>query len=143
MLKLCNSIKTNVWYLGSLDYLATKMWFPFNFVNKLKSSHFVVGGSKNLKLSTSTCFGVNFQKNVLPSFLLFSSVCYQDDLSDCERNEIASSTARNFNNSRLLYVKYSETIHLYRNIWLMENWKCLLFLFLKWKAPKRTIFSVF
>ena len=25
--------------------------------------------------------------------------CYQDDLSDSERNEIASQTARNFNNS--------------------------------------------
>ena len=58
----------------------------------------MVGGSKNLKLSTNTCFGVNFQKNVLSSFLLFSSVYYQDDLSDSERNEIGSSAVRNFNN---------------------------------------------
>ena len=73
------------------------MWFPFNFAKNLKDRHFVVGGSKNLKLSPNTCFGVSFQKNVLSSFLLFSSVCYQDDLSDSKRNEIASSTARNFN----------------------------------------------
>ena len=59
----------------------------------------MVGGSQNLKLSTNTCFGIKFQKNVLPSFLLFSSVCYQDDISDSERNEIASSTARDLNNS--------------------------------------------
>ena len=59
----------------------------------------MMGGSKNMKLSTNTCFGVSFQKNVLPSFLLFSSVCYQDDLSDSERNEIASLAARKFNNS--------------------------------------------
>ena len=65
----------------------------------LKDRQFVVGGSKNLKLSTNTCFGVSFQKNVLSSFLLFLSVCYQDDLSDSKRNEIASSMARNFNNS--------------------------------------------
>ena len=131
MLKLCNSIKTNVWYLRSLEKLAIKMWFPFNFAKNLKDRHFVVGGSKNLKLSTNTCFGVSFQKNVFSSFLLFSSVCYQDDLSDSERNEIASSTARNFNNSWLLYVKFSETINLCQNISLIENWKCQLFLFLK------------
>ena len=59
----------------------------------------MVGGSKDLKILTNTCFGVTFQKNVLSSFLLFSSVCYQDDLNDSERNEIASSAVRNFNNS--------------------------------------------
>ena len=106
MLKLCNSIKTNFWYLWSLEQLAIKMWFPFNFLKNLKNRHFVVGGSKNSKLSTNTCFGVSFQKNLLLSFLLFSSVCYEDDLS--KRNEIASSTARNFNSSWLLYVKCSE-----------------------------------
>ena len=143
MLKLCNLIKTNVWYLQSLEKLAIKIWFPFNFAKNLKDRHFVVGGSKNLKLSPNTCFGVSFQKNVLSSFLLFSSVCYQDDLSDSKRNEIASSAARNFNKSWLLYVKFSETINLCRNIWLIENLKCQLFLFLKQKGPKRTKFSIF
>ena len=131
LLKLCNSIKTNVWYLRSLEKLAIKMWFPFNFAKNLKDRHFVVGGSKNLKLSTNTCFGVSFQKNVFSSFLLFLSLCYQDDLSDSERNEIASLTAGNFNRSWLLYVKFSETINFCRNIWLIENWKCQLHLFLK------------
>ena len=76
-----------------------KMWFWINFVKNLKDRQFVVGGSKNLKLSTNTCFGVSFEKNVFSSFLLFLSVCYQDDLSDSKRNEIASSMASNFNNS--------------------------------------------
>ena len=75
------------------------MWFSFNFAKNLKDRHFVMGGSKNLKLSTNIFFGISFQKNVLSRFLLFSSVCYQDDLSNSERNEIASSTARNFKNS--------------------------------------------
>ena len=91
----------------------------------LKDRHFVVGGSRNLKLSTNTCFGVRFQKAVFSSFLLFLSVCYQDDLS--KKNEIASSTARKFNNSRLLYVNFLETVKLCRNIWLIENWECELF----------------
>ena len=68
----------------------------------------------NLKLSINTCFGVSFQKAVFSSFLLFLSVCYQDDLS--KKNEIASSTARKFNNSRLLYVNFLETVNLCRNI---------------------------
>ena len=128
MLNLCNLIKTNVWYLESLEKLATGIWFPFNFAKNLKDRHFVVGGSKNLKLSASTCFGVSFQKNVLTRFLLFSSVCYQDDLRDSERNEIASSAVRHFNTSRLnfknnvkLNVNFSKTVNLCRNIWLIDN----------------------
>ena len=85
--------------MRSLEKLAIKMWFLFNFAKNFKDPYFVVGGSKNLKLSPNTCFGVIFQKNVLPSFLLFSSVCYYDGLSDSERNQIASSTASNVNNS--------------------------------------------
>ena len=83
----------------SLEKLAIKMWFPFNFLKNLKDRHFVVGGSKILKLSTNTFFGVSFQKNVLSNFLLFLSVYYQDGLSDSKKNEIASLTARYFNNS--------------------------------------------
>ena len=81
-----------------------KCGYPFDFAKNVKDRHFVVGGSK--KLSTNTFFGVSFQKNVFSSFLLFSSVCYQDDLSDSERNEIASSMAHNFNNRWLLYVRF-------------------------------------
>ena len=69
------------------------------FHKNFKGLLFCGGGSKNLKLSTKAFFGVSFQKNVLSSFLLFSSVRYQDDLSYSERNEIASLTARNFNNN--------------------------------------------
>ena len=90
----------------------------------------MVGGSKNLKLSTNTGFDVSFQKNVFSSFLLFSSVCYQDDLSDSKRSKIASSTARNFNYS-WNNKTFSETINFCRNIWLIENWKCQLFNLLK------------
>ena len=75
LLKLRNSIKSNVWYLGNLEKLAIKMWFPFSFTKNLKDRRFVFGGSKNLKLSPNT-FSVSFQKNVLSSLLLFSSFFY-------------------------------------------------------------------
>ena len=96
------SFNQNVSYLRNLEKLAIKMWFPFNFAKNLKNQHFVVSGSKNLKLSPYTHFVARFQRNILSSFLLFWSVCYYDDPSDSERNEIASSTARNFNNNWLL-----------------------------------------
>ena len=75
------------------------MLFPINFAKTLKDCYFVVGGSKNLKFSTKAFFGVSFEKNVLSSFMLFSAVCYQDDQSDIERNEIARLTVHNFNSN--------------------------------------------
>ena len=141
MLKLCNSIKPNVWYLGSLEKLAIKMWHTFNFTKNLKDRHFVVDGSKNLKLSTNTFFSVSFQKNVLSGFLLFSFVCYQDDQIDSERNEITSSKTRN--NNCLWYVKFSEIINLCRNIWLIENWKVSRLYFWNKRRQKIAIFSMF
>ena len=108
-----------------------KYGYPFSFAKNLKNRHLWWVGQRTWNFQQNTFFGVSFQKNVFSSFLLFLSLCYQDDLSDSERNEIASSTARNFNNSWLLYVKFSEAINLCRNIWLIENWKCQLFLFLK------------
>ena len=86
------------------------MWFPFSFAKKLKGRHFVVDKSKPLKLLTNACSGASFQANLLSSFLLFFSVCYQDDQGNNERNEIASSTVRTFSNSWLLCVKFSKTI---------------------------------
>ena len=44
------------------------MWFSFNFAKNLKDRNFVVGESKNLRLSTNTCFGVSFQKTYFQVF---------------------------------------------------------------------------
>ena len=85
--------------IAKFGKLVIKMWFPYNLEKNLKDHHIVVGGSKNLKRSIKTFFGISFQKmhgRVLCYFRL--SVVF-DDLSHSERNEIASSTARNFNNS--------------------------------------------
>ena len=41
---------------------------------------------------------------------------------------LSSSTARNFNNSRLIYVIFWEMRNHYRNIWFMKNSKCQHFL---------------
>ena len=38
------------------------MWLPFNFAKNLKDREFVVGESKNLKLSPNTCFVLAFKK---------------------------------------------------------------------------------
>ena len=82
-----------------------------------------------------------FKENVLPSFLLFLSVCWWPKWY--KRSEIACSMTRNFNNSWLLYVKFSETINLCRNIWLIENWKCWLFFFWKKRRQRGQHFQFF
>ena len=60
------------------------------FHKKFKGPFFCGGWVKDFETFNKTCFGVSFQKNVLWSFLLFLSVFYRGDLSDSERNEIAS-----------------------------------------------------
>ena len=107
------------------------------FRKNFKGLLFCGGCVKDLETFSKSFLGGSFRKNVLSSFLLFSPVFYQDDLSYSERNEIASLTARNFNHIWLLYVEFSETINLCRNIWLIENWKCQLFLFLEIKGAKK------
>ena len=61
---------------------------------------------------------------------------------DIQRNEVANSTARNFNNSWPLYLCFSNMIKLYPNIWFIKNSKCHQFLFWE-EAPKNTNFSFF
>ena len=65
---------------------------------------------------------------------LQSKVCFQFSLS---------STARNFNNSRPIYVIFWEMRNHYRNVSIMKNSKCLHFLFLKKWPQKWTNFSTF
>ena len=90
----------------------------------------------------------NFQQKLflLLAFkkMYFRIFCYfQDDPSDSERNEIASLSACNFKNNWLLYVEFSETINLCRNIWLIENWKCQFFYFWNKRCKKEENFQFF
>ena len=55
----------------------------------------------------------------------------------------SSPTARNFNNSRPIYVILWEIRNHYRNIWVMKNSKCQYFLFLKKQPQNWTKFSTF
>ena len=75
------------------------MCLSVQFRKKFKGPSFCGEWVKELETFSNTVLVLAFKKNVFSSFLLFCSVCYQDDLSNSERNEIASSTARNFNNS--------------------------------------------
>ena len=56
---------------------------------------------------------------------------------------LSSSTARNFNNSRPIYVILWEMRNHYRNIWFMKNSKCQHFLFLKNSPKNGQIFQLF
>ena len=65
------------------------------------------------------------------------------DLDDIQWNEVATSTARNFNNSWPLYLNFSNMINLCLSIWFIENSKCQQFLFWKRSRQKSTIFHIF
>ena len=56
---------------------------------------------------------------------------------------LSSSTARNFNNSRPIYVILWEMRNNYRTIWFMKNSKCQHFLFLKNSPKNGQIFQLF
>ena len=60
---------------------------------------------------------VAFKKLYRRLLLLFSCAYYKVDLDDIQSNEVATSTARNFNNSWPLYLNFSNMINLFSNIW--------------------------
>ena len=112
LLTLCILIKPNLWCLWSLKILFIKRWFPFYFAIILQGRHFVVDGPKNFKLLVDISFESGLQNILLLSLLLFWCVCYLVDLDDIQWNEVATSTARNLNNSRPLYLNFSGIINL-------------------------------
>ena len=58
-------------------------------------------------------------------------------------NEVATSTARNFNNSWPLYLIFLNMINLCPNIWFIKNSKCQQFFHLKKEPPKKHKFFIF
>ena len=83
---------------------------------------------------------VTIQNHILDSF---SSNMYQFAIKSLLSVLLSSSTARNFNNSRPIYVILWEMRNNYRTIWFMKNSKCQHFLFLKKQPQKWTNFSTF
>ena len=139
---LCIFIKPNVWYWWRLKILAIKRWFPFNFAKTLRGRHFVKGWPKTFKLLVDTFFENSLQNTVLPSLLLFLCASYYVDLDDIQWTEVATSTARNFNNSWPLYLNFSNMINLCPNIWFIKNSKCHQFVFWKRSRQKTQICNI-
>ena len=103
----------------------------------------MVGGPKNFKLLADISFESSLQNTLLPSLLLFSCACYYVDLDNIQWNEVATSTARNFNNSWPLYLIFLNIINLCPNIWFIKNLKCQQFFHLKKEPPKKHKFFMF
>ena len=106
-------------------------------------SHFVVGGPKNFKLLADISFESSFQNTVLPSLLLFSCACYYVDLDNIQWNEVATSTARNLNNSWPLHLTFSSMISFCPNIWFINNSKYQQYFFEKGASRKTQNFHIF
>ena len=111
------------------DIKNNKRWFPFNFAIILQGRHFVVDGTKNIKLSTDISFERDFRNIALSNLLLLSCPCWVD-LDDIQ--------------CRPLFLNFSNLINLCPNIWFNENSKYQQFLFSKQKRKKNPhIFHVF
>ena len=94
---------------------------------------------ENLKFLQDNSFDVSFQKNVLASLLLFSSVYSQ---IVCSQNE-TTSMASSFNNIGSLHLNFSVMINRCQNFWFMKNLKCINFNFEENRRQKRQIFQFF
>ena len=103
----------------------------------------MVDGPKIFKLLEDISFESGSENVVSQSLLLFSCSCYYVDLDDIQWNEVATSTASNFNNSRPLYLNFSNMINLCLNIWFIENSKCQQFLFWRKNRHKKHKFFMF
>ena len=83
-------------------------------------------------------------QSITLSSLQLSCASYWADLDDTQWNEVATSTARNFNNRWPLYLHFSNMINVCLNIWFIKNSKCQQFLFCKGSRQKKsTNFSYF
>ena len=78
---------------------------------------FCGGWTKRLQTFTRHFFWEWPQNNALPSLLLFSCSCYLVDIDNIQWNKVAASTARKFNNSRLLYLNFSNLKNLCPKFW--------------------------
>ena len=125
-------------------YLAKKTMFKVSNRNTRKRCLLIT--KLTLKISDwrhqtiSYLLEVTAQNHFLDSF---SQNIYQFAIKSLLSVLLSSSTARNFNNSRPIYVILWEMRNHYRNIWFMKNSKCQHFLFLKNSPKNGQIFQLF
>ena len=89
--------------------------------------------SERRHLTTSYLPEVTVQNHIWDSFS--KNIC-QFAIKSLLSVLLSSSTVRNFNNSRPIYVILWEMRNNYRNIWFRKNSKCQHFLFRKKAVPK-------
>ena len=92
---------------------------------------------QKFKLLSDISFESRIQYIALSSLELFSCISYYVDLDDIQWNEVATSTARNFNNSWPPYLNFWNMINLCPNIWFIKNSKCQQFFFWKRSCQKQ------
>ena len=100
-------------------------------------SKLILKTSEERHLSTSYLPEITVQNHI------FDSLQCQFAIKSLPSVLLSSSTARNFNNSRPIYVILWEMRNNYRTIWFMKNSKCQHFLFLKNSPKNGQIFQLF
>ena len=109
-----------------------KQWYPFSFAKTLHGRHFVVGGTKSFKHLADIFFLEQPSKCCIAEF----TAIFVRLLRRYSVNLVATSTARNFNNSWHIYLNFPDMINLCSNIWFIKNSKCQHFVFWKRSGQK-------
>ena len=107
------------------------------FRKKFTGPPFCVGWTKNLQTFNRHFFWQQPSKYCIAKFTAIFVCLPLSYLDDVQWNELATSRARNFNNSCPLCLIFLNVINLCPNIWFIKNSKCQQFFYLKKEPPKK------
>ena len=115
----------------------------FQFHKNFSGPSFCDGWTKNLQTFSKQFFLERPSTYCIVEFTAIFMFCLLRWSKRYQWNKVATSLARDFNNSWHLYLNFSNMIKLWPNIWFMKNSKCHQFLFWKRRRQKTKFLNIF
>ena len=114
----------------------------FQFHKNFSGPSFCDGWTKNLQTFSKQFFLERPSTYCIVEFTAIFMFCLLRWSKRYQWNKVATSLARDFNNSWPLYLNFSNMINLWPNIWFMKNSKCHQFLFWKRRRQKTKFLNI-
>ena len=115
----------------------------FQFHKNITAPSFCDGWTKNLQTFSLQFFLERPSTYCIVEFTAIFMFCLLRWSKRYQWNKVATSLARDFNNSWPLYLNFSNMINLWPNIWFIKNSKCHQFLFWKRRRQKTKFLNIF
>ena len=115
----------------------------FQFHKNFTGPSFCDGCTKNLQTFSKQFFLEWLSTYCIVEFTAIFMCCLLRWSKRYQWNKVATSLARDFNNSWPLYLNFSNMINLCPNIWFIKNSKCHQFLFWKRRRQKTKFLNIF